>query len=170
MFSSQQVNMTEADDRSGESSVASLHSDLPKTFQIPEGSSVCFKKPDGVWVFSEDTESFFKEHSIEWINIRQCESSREGSVISSFIDRIVEEGISLNSILNRCVDVKIRQTNLFGVLNSTFNPYGTEAGAPNVPTHMANSVSFVILINKAHIKRKFEEFVDLFVTLLRNDV
>ena len=162
--------MAEAEERSGDSSAFSIHSHLPSTFQIPHGNSVCSKKSDGVLVFSEDAESFFKEHSIDWINIRPCESSREGSVMSAFIDRIIERGISLNTISNRCVDVKIRQSKLFGVLNSTFNPFGTEASAPNVPTHMTNSVSFVILITKVNITRKFEEYVDLFVNVLRNEV
>ena len=90
--------------------------------------------------------------------------------MSSFIDRIAEEGIPFNIIFNRCVDVKIRQSAFFGVLNSTFNPNGTEAGAPNVPTQMSKSVSFVILIIKANIKRKFKEYIDIFVNILRNEV
>lgn len=147
-----------------------IHSKLPDNFQIPRGYSVCSKKQDGLWVFSKDAESFFKEHAIDWNNIKPYESSRKGSIMSALIDGIVGEGISLNSILKRCVHVKIRQSSFFGVLNSTFNPSGTEAGVPTVPTHMTDSISFVILIHQGNIERKFKEFVDLIVNVLRNEV
>lgn len=162
--------MAEAEEGSVVSIASTLHSNLPSTFQIPYGFSVCSKKPDGLWVLSRDSESFFKEHAIDWINIRPYESSRKGSSMSSFIDRIVAKGVSLNIILKRCVNVKIRQSSSFGVLNSSFNPSSSDAGAPIQSTQISESTSFVILINQGNIEKKFDEYIDLFVNVLRNEV
>lgn len=145
---------------------SSLHSALPQSCQIPFGLSVGYKKNNGTLECFGDAETFFKAHARDWTDLVSYQFSKEGTVMSKFIQGIVDEGIASKTIQDRCVQVKIKNMLHFGVLNSAFNPCGDYV----VPKHMIDSIAFVILVNQALINRKMDYFIESFVNYLRRPV
>ncbi len=145
----------------------SLHSALPESGRIPRDFQVGFKKANGLVEIFENAEAFFKVHATEWSDITSYKLlSREGSVMSKFIQGIVAKGIQIKTITDRCVNVKINDVLYFGILNCAMNPYGVDV----VPTPIINTISFVILINIGNIGRKMPELIDSFAKYLETPV
>jgi len=145
---------------------SSLHLELPQSCRIPIGFGVGYKKINGSLDFFEDAEAFFIAHATDWTEITSYQLSRDGSIMSEFINGIVNKGIKITTIQDRCVQVKIKNMVYFGVLNSTFNPCGDDV----VPNHMINSIVFVILVNQGIIKRNMGKYIESFVNYLQKPV
>jgi hypothetical protein len=146
----------------------SLYSSLPKSCQVPRGFQVGYKKVKGSSEIFEDAEAFFKVHATEWSDITSFKLlSREGSVMSKFINGIVAKGIEMKTITNRCVTVNINDNLYFGLLNSLLNPY---YAVDEVPAPITNSISYVILISHGNINRKMPELIDNFAKYLKTTV
>lgn len=145
---------------------SSLHSALPLSCRIPIGFGVGYRKINGALEVFEDAEAFFRAHAGDWTEITSYQLSREGSVMSAFIHGIVNKGIKITTIQDRCVHVKINNMVYFGVLNCTFNPCGDDA----VPKHMIDSIAYVILLQQSNINRKMSEHVESFVNYLQEPV
>lgn len=145
---------------------SSLHSALPQSCQIPFGFSVGYKKNNAALECFGDSEIFFKAHARDWTDLASYQFSKEGTVMSKFIQGIVDKGIATKTIQDRCVQVKINNMVHFGILNSVFNPCGDDV----VPRQMIDSIVFVILVNQALINRKMDHFIESFVNYLQRPV
>jgi hypothetical protein len=145
------------------SEVSSYHSKLPSTFQIPIGYAVISRQNESL-NFSEDVDSFFKSYATEWSKLSPYENSKPGSKMSEFIDAVVAKGISHTTVSSRCINVRIKDTLHFGILNSLINPFGSEAV---MPSSMNRQISFVLLLTHGKIHNKFDEMVDLLVRVLQ---
>ena len=146
--------------------VSSSHSKLPSTFQIPLGYAV-ISRQNGSLVFSEDADSFFESYATDWSKLSPYENSKPGSKMSEFINAVVAKGISHSTISSRCINVRIKDTLHFGILNSLINLFGSE---DVMPTSMNRNISFVLVLTHATVQRKFKEYVDLFVRVLQEMV
>ncbi len=146
--------------------VFSNYNKLPGTFQIPHGYAVCSSQKGSIEIF-EDSESFFKTYANDWSKLLPYEHSKPGSKLSEFINAIVGKGILESSILSRCINLRIRDTYYFGILNSLNSPFGAEVV---MPVSMNSQISFVHLLNHGHIQRNFDAKVNLFVRLLQEKV
>ena len=145
---------------------SSQHFKLPDSFKIQLGHAVC-SRHEGALQISEDAESYFKSYASDWIKISPYETSNPGSKMSELIDGIVGKGILISSIQNRCVRVNIQKSKFFGILNSLVSPFEAES----VPlSSMKIPITYVFLIHEGSISRNLDQFVDLFVKLLREEV
>ena len=145
---------------------SSLHSALPEACRIPYGFCVGYKKINCAPEFFENADEFFKAHAREWTEITSYQFPKEGTIMSNFIHGLVIKGMSIKTILDRCVQVKINNTVYFGVLNSAFNPFGDDV----VPKHMIGSIVFVILVNQANVGRNIDSFIQSFANHLKEPV
>ena len=144
------------------SEVSSYHSKLPSTFQIPIGYAVISRQNDSL-SFSEDADSFFTSYATDWSKLSPYENSKPGSKMSEFFDAVVDKGISHSTFLSRCINVRIKDTLHFGILNSLINPFGSEAVMPST---MNRQISFILLLTHGKIQHKFDDMVDLLVRVL----
>jgi len=147
------------------SEVSSQYSKLLDTFKIPPYHAVCSRQ-GGILEISENADSYFKSYTSDWSKISPY-TSYPGSMLSNLIDGIVGKGIPISTIRNRCVHVKIKKTQNFGVLNSSVSPFGADTDVPN---SWNRPISFVLLIHEGSISRNFDNYVDLFVKVFQDEV
>ena len=141
-----------------------LHSRLPQSFQIPPDTNVIVEVKKGQWTMFDNSEEFLKASA--WECIKPFETSSKKTAMSTFISSIVEKGVSMSSILHRCVYIKTNKFPYFGILNSTFNHSSFEKEGP---TPRNDQACYIVIEKYADISMNPDQYRDHFVNALLSE-
>ena len=143
-----------------------LHSRLPQSFQIPSNTNVFVEVKKGKWTMFDNSEEFLKSQASSWECIKPFETSAKKTMMSTFITSIVDRGVSMSTILHRCVYIISNHFPYFGILNSTFNHSSFEIEGA---TSKNDKACHIIIVKIAEISRNPDHYLDHFVYALQSE-